>query len=225
MASSQAAGSAVSRGRGASTSTRSARGLGQRNGSQPPRDRGGGADQAGGGSCGLTSSGHNRGCHVFRRRGGAATHAGSCRNPPWLTEGSLTRRPAARGRRRPIAPAGRAEPGEARPLRARRRHDAARGGAPVRSKRVPAHAVTPGEDAADLAELDENLVRAELAAAQLAHLGWRRQQAYERLHPEAAAGTAGGLASGRARAGGNGATGGDGRPEDGRASDTVSPVR
>jgi site-specific DNA-methyltransferase (adenine-specific) len=58
-------------------------------------------------------------------------------------------------------------------------------------KRVPANVVDLNDDAAELAELDENLARAELTAAQRARLTWRRQQAYERIHPDTRRGTAG----------------------------------
>lgn len=58
-------------------------------------------------------------------------------------------------------------------------------------KAAPATVVELDADTAELAELDENLARAELTAAQRARLTWRRQQAYERLHPEARAGVAG----------------------------------
>ena len=58
-------------------------------------------------------------------------------------------------------------------------------------KTVPAHVVRLTGDEAELAELDENLVRAELTAARRAALTWRRQQAYERLHPESRNGVIG----------------------------------
>ena len=83
-------------------------------------------------------------------------------------------------------------------------------------KTVPATVVELDADAAELAELDENLARAELSAAQRARLTWRRQQAYERLYPQTTAKVAGGLA--RQRAAGNGVTGGAADP----ASETVS---
>ena len=61
-------------------------------------------------------------------------------------------------------------------------------------KRVPATVVDLDADAAELAELDENLVRAELTAVTRARLTWRRQQAHERLHPAARNGTIGATA-------------------------------
>ena len=56
---------------------------------------------------------------------------------------------------------------------------------------VPATVAHLSDDAAELAGLDENLVRAELSAAARARLTWRRQLAYERLHPAARRGIAG----------------------------------
>ena len=67
-------------------------------------------------------------------------------------------------------------------------------------KRVPATVVDLDADAAELAELDENLARAELSAATRARLTWRRQRAYERLHPAARNGTIGATAKHRKRA-------------------------
>src|SRR6516165_7206488 len=56
------------------------------------------------------------------------------------------------------------------------------------------------DDAALLAEIDENLIRADLSPAETAIHIARRKELYERLHPETKAGVAGGKASGRKRA-------------------------
>ena len=67
-------------------------------------------------------------------------------------------------------------------------------------RRIPATVVDLDADTAELAELDENLARAELTAAQRARLTWRRQRAYERKFPESRAGSRGAHAKHLSRA-------------------------
>lgn len=59
----------------------------------------------------------------------------------------------------------------------------------------------PDELDAELAEIDENLIRNELTALEHAEHTARRKQIYEARHPQAKRGTAGGVASGSSRRG------------------------
>ena len=65
-------------------------------------------------------------------------------------------------------------------------------------KRVAVTVMELDAASAELAELDENLARAELTAARRARLTWRRQQAYERQAP-GGAGEASRAANGKQR--------------------------
>jgi len=68
-------------------------------------------------------------------------------------------------------------------------------------KVVPASIVTLDDLHAALAEIDENLCRAELTAAQRSKQLAKRKELYESLHPETRKGVAGGKASGESRKG------------------------
>ena len=61
--------------------------------------------------------------------------------------------------------------------------------------------MVPNGLVAEMAELDENLMRRELTVLQRAEMLARRKQLYEALHPEAKRGVAGGRASGARRRG------------------------
>lgn len=71
-------------------------------------------------------------------------------------------------------------------------------------KKIPAVVVDFDAIHAELAEIDENVVRKDLSAIERSKALARRKELYEALHPETVKGTAGGKASGKAR--GNGGT-------------------
>lgn len=68
-------------------------------------------------------------------------------------------------------------------------------------EKIPGIDLDLDKPSADLARIDENLIRHELTALERGKLTAERKTVYEKLHPETKAGTAGGVASGKARSG------------------------